>query len=143
MTERDLMLDLLKDEGAADLVEALGSISQAWDDAIDSGSTTVLLSRAFTLALVGLPEMPFYREHRERLLPLMRASIIDWLAANELERGSHHDRTLAFTLRDSLIGVVQECVVITRGLDFAITNAATLRRAFHDEPLDQYLGGLT
>lgn len=141
MTEKELLQELLQDEGAVALIEALGVISQAWDDAIDAGETA-MLSRAFTLALVGLPEIPFYRQHRDRLLPLMRAAIIDWLTANELERGTPHDRTLAFALRDSLIAVVQECLVITRGLEFAIQNAPALRRAYHDETLQDYIEGL-
>lgn len=142
MTEREFLLDVLKgNPEAVEFCQTLGTISQAWDDAIDAGITSGI-SGAFVGALITLPANAFYREHIAQLQPLIQASIIDWLTANELERGSPHDKTLAFVLRDSLTAVVIQCAAIVGGLPWAIANAPRIRRAMQQEPLSHYLKGL-
>jgi len=142
VNEHEFLLDVLKgNHEAAAFCESLGAISQAWDDLIDTGDAAGM-NGAMTAALVSLPANPFYREHFTHLQPLVQASIIDWLTANELERGSPHDKTLAFVLRDSLTAVVIQCAAIVGGLPWAIANAPRIRRAMQQEPLSHYLKGL-
>lgn len=142
MNEREFLLDVLKGNAeAVEFCQTLGVISQAWDDAIDTGATSEI-SGAFVSALITLPANPFYRDHFAELQPLIQASIIDWLTANELERGSPHDKTLAFVLRDSLTAVVIRCAAIVGGLAWAIANAPRIRRFFQQEVLSHYLRGL-
>ncbi|MBA4285476.1 MAG: hypothetical protein C0434_08095 [Xanthomonadaceae bacterium] len=132
--EDAFLLDALQDADAVEFVRMLGTVSQTWDDLVDDAKTDDV-SAAFMTLLLELPTNPFYRAHVDRLLPVMRAAVFDWLASNELQRGDDDDLTLAHVLRDSLVAVVVECAAITRGNSYAASNAARIRRYYHDESL--------
>lgn len=124
----------------------LGQISQTWDDLIDQDRHVPpkAINEAFTAAVIRLPALPFYREHFGELQPLLRQCFIDWMTANQLERTkSHHDRSMAFVLRDSLVSVVVHCAFLVGGHEHAIAVAPRIRRFFHDETLETYIGGLS
>ncbi|MNR64006.1 hypothetical protein D3C85_1865010 [compost metagenome] len=58
-----------------------------------------------------------------------------------LERtGDHHGRTLAFVLRDQLTSLVVQCAGIVGGFDWMQQVSAEIRRHFHEDALDDYLG---
>lgn len=141
-TEADWLLDVLRgNEAAVDLCLALGMVSQVWDDVVDEGHSTHI-NQAMVAALVEIPANPFYRAHFDRLQPLVAMACFDYLASVQLERGSTHDRTLAFVMRDSYAAIVTQCAAIIGGTGYAIAQAPRIRRGVHDEPLSQYLGGL-
>ncbi len=137
MNEDVFLFDALQDASAVEFVQLLGAVSQTWDDVIDEAKIDDV-SSAFMSLLIDLPANPFYRRHLDRLLPVMRAAIFDWLASNELQDGDEDDRALAHVLRDSLIAVVVECTAITRGNAYAASNAARIRRFYHDESLEAF-----
>ncbi len=146
MKEQREFLDeiLCGDAEAVALCEMLGGISQVWDDLIDGDAevSAAEINQAFFAAIVELPANPFYFRHFARLHPLIASAVFDWMASNELEKTGSHDRTLAFVLRDNLSAVVTQCASITGGYAWAQQNAARIRRYFHDETLQDYLGGL-
>lgn len=146
MNERDFLLKVLKSHAAAiSFCELVFAISQTWDDLIDGDVevTKEQVNDAFFRAVIELPANPFYQAHFAMLHPLLQAAIYDWLTANELERGSAHDKTLAFVLRDSLTAVVTQCAAIIGGHQWAIAAAPEIRRYFQDETLQQFVGGMT
>lgn len=142
MNESEWLADVLKDcTPAVDLCLALGMVSQVWDDIVDEG-TSPNLNQAMFAALVEIPANPFYRAHFDQLHPLVSMACMDYLASVQLERGSPHDRTLAFVMRDSYAAIVTQCAALIGGAAYAIAQAVRIRRAVHDEPLIQYLGEL-
>lgn len=142
MTESEWLADVLKDcTPAVDLCLALGMVSQVWDDIVDEG-TSPNINQAMFAALVEIPANPFYRAHFDQLHPLVSMACMDYLASVQLERGSPHDRTLAFVMRDSYAAIVTQCAALVGGAAYAIAQSVRIRRAVHNEPLSQYLGEL-
>lgn len=126
---------------AVDLVEALAGVSQVLDDLIDKDvePSPHDIVAAFWDALVTVPSNPFYQRHVATLQPLIRQTLLDWLAANVLERGDRQAQTLAFVLRDSLTGIVHYCALLVGGLEWAIEVGPSIRMYFHDDGLEDYL----
>lgn len=128
---------------AVSFCETLFRISQTLDDIIDgdnpvSGNDVV---SAFWQAMVELPSNPFYRRHELYLRPLVAAALQDWRDSVALERADDtHAKTLAFVLRDQLASVVVQCAYLVGGEAWMVQAGASIRRHFHDENLDDYLG---
>jgi hypothetical protein len=139
-----LLLTLLGDEAAVDFCERIFEITQIWDDVIDGDSITELeLHRAFWQALIVLPAHPFYQRHLAALAALLETTMLDYVAAVELERDpGEHSRSIAYVLRESPTTVVVYCARLVGGIDYAMKIAAEVRRYFHDETLSEYLAGL-
>lgn len=145
MTQRELFLWALKgDEPAVEFIETLGTISQVWDDLVDGDTVSgEMVSKAFMLALVTLPENLFYQAYRERLTPVMESAILDWMTATAIERQGRAAAQLAYVLRDSLAGVVVYCASLLGGTEWAMEVAPKVRGEIHDEPFEDYVAGLT
>lgn len=143
-SERAFLQHVLQGQAAAILFcEALFRISQTLDDLIDGDKpvTGQAVYRAFWEALVDIPGNPFYRQHEAVLRPLMAAALQDWRDSVSLERdGDRHGRTLAFVLRDQLTSLVVQCAGIVGGFDWMQQVSAEIRRHFHEDKLDDYLG---
>lgn len=143
MTEREFLEHvLLGDRQAVDFVEMLGQISQVWDDIVDephSPPSAADINKAFWTALVGVQMNPFFNRHRDVLMPVLHMAVVDWMDSNNLERGSKHDKTLAFVLRDTLVSVVVLCAELVGGWQHAREVGPNIRRFFYSEHLDQYL----
>lgn len=142
--ERAFLQHVLQGHAAPILFcESLFRISQTLDDLIDGDKpvTGQAVYRAFWEALIDLPGNPFYRQHESVLRPLMAAALQDWRDSVTLERaGDHHGRTLAFVLRDQLTSLVVQCAGIVGGFDWMQQVSAEIRRHFHEDALDDYLG---
>ena len=135
---------LLGREDAVIVCRLIGQISQTWDDLIDKDRTVSdsEVNAAFTAALIRLPAQPFYREHFLELQPVMRQAVIDWQTANAMEDGGDgHDLSLAFVLRNTLVSFTVHCAFLVGGHEHAVKAAPQIRRYFHDETLEQYIGG--
>lgn len=140
-------MDVLKaDQAAVDFIETVGGLSQVWDDVVDgdipSEAIADVVNRMMHITLFVLPNNPFYRYNFATLNPMMQLIVNDWHDANALERGTRHDRTVAFVLRDRLASLVVQCAAIVGGATWARTVGPRIRRFFFDETLDQYLEDL-
>ncbi len=144
MEERELLTYVLKaDQPAIAMIEGLAAVSQVWDDLIDKDPVSdEQIHAAFGYLLVDLPQNPFYRRHQDYLLPLFQHFILDWQDATELEKGSDHDQSVAYVLRDSFSSLVGHCALLVGGLDWYRHVALTIRRHIFDEPLNAYKEGL-
>lgn len=141
---RFLSTVLRENESAVLYVRMLGEITQTIDDLYDQDKDVDPdeIGRVFWQCLVAMPCNAFYQEHFVVLQPQFQLAYFDWLNANELERGSEHDQTLSFVLRDNLVGLVVTCARLIGGYEYAKQVGPAIRRYFHDERLDQYQGNL-
>lgn len=144
--EREFLTGILQGvEEAVDLCVTLGEIAQKWDDIIDGDAepTPENISALVLLVIGELNRNPFYQRHIGELQPLIEVSIVDWLTANQFEKGDYHERTLAFVLRDSLHSIVIHMARIIGGMRWAVEVSPDIRRFFHDEGLTEYLAELS
>lgn len=142
--EREFLVQVLRGhEPAIELAMMLFRISQTWDDVVDEESVSHRrINEMLWDALFSLTESPFYVQYIGEIKPVLKMAALDWIAANELERGSEHDRTLSYVLRDSLTMLVQQLALIVGGYEWAVEVTPAIRRHFHDERLADYLGDL-
>lgn len=139
--QEQLVHDWLRgDADAIAFINILAGVSQVWDDLIDRDRTPSAdeINGAFVALLLRLPRNGFYRQYFDELQPLIEAAMLDWLTANELERGGQQDAMVAFVLRDSMAGILLRAMAIIGGWDYAVSRAPDVRRHIHDEPLSDY-----
>lgn len=122
----------LGDIAAIEFLRLLSSATELWDDLIDGDKRPLPqeISQVFTDLLVGLPNNPFYMQHRQHLTPLIIQAINSWQVANVLETGAPNERALAYTLRNMDIQIVQAIVYIIQGPARAREIAPMLWRLF-------------
>ncbi len=132
-------------EDAARFIEAVAKVSQVWDDLYDKDRPVAdeTLNRAFWIAMVDIPSNPFYQRHFEELQPIVRAGIMDWMASNDLEQGSEHDKEVAYVLRDTITGIITHCAYLVGGYNWMKHVNTKVRRALHDEPMGEYKESIT
>ena len=97
------------------------------------------LHAAAWAALVEIPSNPFYRRHEATLRPLMRQALLDSQAAQVMAGGDGHEQTLAFVLRDGLIGLICHCAYLVGGYAWAVEAGPKIRARFHQETLEDFL----
>jgi hypothetical protein len=144
--EHTFLQQVLRDDPhAVAFIEALSRISQTLDDLIDGDqpiSKNQVVS-AFWESLIELPANPFYRQHEPYLRPLMAQALQDWRTSLYLEATEdHHQRTLAFVLRDQLAGVIIQCAYLVGGETWMTRVSVAIRQHVHEDSLDDYLADL-
>jgi hypothetical protein len=136
---------LLGDPHAARFVQAICEVFHLWDDLIDQDRqlSAADIHKAFRLALVEIPAMLFYAQNFSVLHSLIDAVVLNWLAANKLEKSKEKsDLEIAFIVRSSYQDIVLRCAQIVGGFDHAATVAPELRRVIHSEGFDKYMAAL-
>lgn len=145
MNEHELLMDVLQqDEDAVAFCESVFKISQVLDDLIDGDAVSPeAIIEAFWRTIFLLPHNEFYQKNFSFLNSLLQVALIDWLTANELEHGTQQDKLVAFTLRDSVVLIAIHSAFLIGGFEWGRKAAVDLRRHVHDEPFENYCGGLT
>ncbi len=141
MPEKDLILWAVRgDIHAARFCEHIFHISQIWDDLIDQDRDVHPqdINRIMWIALLEVPANPFFQKYANDLIPVMRQYIIDWLDANELEKGNSHDISVAYVLRDSASQLLTQCAYLVGGTAWVNQISLAIRRRIHDEPITSY-----
>lgn len=129
-------------EDAARLVERLCRVAHIWDDLIDKDKdvSDEQINEAFRIALIDLPNNPFYREHNAAIAPLVYMGVIGYMTANRMERsGDRHQLEIAHGLRYCVAQVAAYAVVATNPLPIAERLLPTAWKAWMPERLDDYL----
>ncbi|HXC41317.1 MAG TPA: hypothetical protein VN667_20465 [Burkholderiales bacterium] len=145
MTDHEFMRLVFKgNQDAINLIDNVRVISHVWDDVVDGNPrlTREQVSDAFMLALVTLPDNPFYVQHRAALRGVMTVGALNWKIANQFERGNAEERVLAHVLRYSIADI---CVLIAHligGPDWAEQHGPELRRRSQKDTLKNYLSEL-
>lgn len=140
MRQREFLSTVLRGhDPAVRFCERVFNISQVVDDLHDKDRAVTGTQRnALIWDMLTLTSDPFYRYHFYVLQPMLRTALNDWFDSTQLEQGDHHDRTLAFVLRDQLTGVVSQCAYLVGGYDWLRQVSVDIRRYFHDETLEDY-----
>lgn len=129
---------LLGHTDAVNFIKTIFAIVETWDDLIDKDQAIDdgAINLAFRQALVDLPRNPFYREHFDRLSPLVESAIYDWLTANELEKQKAELQT-AFGLRCTGQSLIVMSAAIIAGAEHAAQVNDEVRRT--GETWKQYI----
>lgn len=78
--------------------------------------------------VVSIPTNAFFRAHQDVLRPVIVTGILNWQAANDIEReGSVEELRIAHTLRYSIADVLLLCMTLTCGREAAMKNARRAR----------------
>jgi len=94
-------------------------VAQAWDDLIDRDKelSDKEIHRAFALALVDIPNNPFYIQHSLQIQPVVGLSICKWLTANKYEDENNLVKYgKAYMLRAGLYDLFAQCYIILYGI---------------------------
>ncbi|MGZ5165754.1 MAG: hypothetical protein ACXWCQ_35110 [Burkholderiales bacterium] len=119
--------DRLKDwlrghDDAIAFIQLIHEIAEIWDDLIDKDNpvSDSAIDGAFYRALVTLPRNGFYRQHFALLSPILEAAILDWFAANDLERRrAGDDLRTAYVLRCGAQALTVMAARIIGGVEWA------------------------
>jgi hypothetical protein len=134
--------------GNADAVQFIVRVFRAlhvWDDLIDRDKalTDDEINSVFWDLLVVLPTDPFYVRNIALLSSTLVNAIINWHAANKLEReGDAKDKSIAFILRGAYIDLLSASAFIVGGMRWAQEVSPAIRRWAHEETFDQYMVNL-
>lgn len=126
---------------ALDLLLKLKFVSHVWDDLIDQDRavTPAAITRCFMILLHDIPMNPFYRAHEQQLLPVLLTSQLNYVAANDLERGDRISREIAHCARYAIGDVSLLIAHLVGGGDWATKHAATLKRMAQKDCLSNFL----
>lgn len=134
---------LMGQRDAIDMANELFYISQVWDDLIDRDKPVPdnAINRMMWIALVDLPLNPFYQINFLALHPIVRAAIMDWMVATEIERRHEHTRELgiSYIIRDSLTNILSHMAYLIGGYDWMVQISPEIRRWIHDENIGKYV----
>jgi len=137
---------LMGNEDAIRMANELFWISQVWDDLVDKDAPVpaATINRMMWIALVDLPLNPFYQLNFGALHPIIRAAIIDWFVANDMERDLRAGRDTSFgpsvpyVLRDSISAILCHMAYLVGGYDWMVQVSPEIRAWIHDEDVADY-----
>ena len=129
-TKDGLLALLCGDEWAARFLLDIAACSHAYDDLIDKDkpSSDAAIHNMMWRALIDIPANPFFHTHQDVLRPVLATSILNWRAANEMEKsGCLEQLRISHAARYELSDVLLLCMVLTGGREHATDNARRAR----------------
>jgi len=147
MKDRELMLYAFKgDQAAVDYVLMVVRVADVWDNLIDRDKpvSNEEINDAFWKMSVEIPRNAFYRAHIDDLLPVMATGILNWMAANSIERDRTERRAIeiAHVIRYSIADICLLAATLCGGLQWAEHVAAELRLRSQRSDLNEYITSL-
>lgn len=143
----ELLLRAIGDHDAVDFLLDVFQIGETWDDLVDRDKplTADDIHRAFWLALVELPNNPFYRRHGAALVPVMATMMNAWMDSVPMEQGGTQQRAVAYVLRDAYLEIISLVLYLARGYDAMRVHSAQIRAFLMEshETFDEYMKGAT
>ena len=142
MNDRQFLLHAFKgDEDATQLALDLAYVVSIWDDLIDRDREIAPadINTAFATAMVGMPRNPFFQRFANDLLPVMSVGVMNYLIANQYERGNREARAMAHVMRYSIADVVTHMACLIGGMAWAEQVGPELRRRSQRDTLDNFL----
>lgn len=128
-------------EDAAAFLTLLFSVFHTWDDIEDGDKPLTLrdVHEMMFMALVVIPRNRFYQQHFQELSAVVETAILNWHAANAMERGGNQrDLEIAFISRSDYINIAIKCAALVGGYEWAVSVAPEMRRFWHAEGFDKY-----
>lgn len=141
MTQLDQLRACLQgNEEAVRLLSALKEISHTWDDLVDKdkGVEPAQLHRAFWLAIVGLRKNAIYRQFEDELLPVLEASIFNYVASCAMERDPGRPREIAHAARYAIGDVALVLARLIGGVTWAMEQAPALKLLANQDTFENF-----
>lgn len=146
MTDREFMLHAFKgDKNAVNYVLMVVRVADVWDNLIDKDVpvSDEDVNDAFWLLTVGIPRNAFYRAHMDDLLPVTETGIVNWFAANQLEKsGGGREIEIAHVIRYSIADVALMTALLCGGRQWAEQVGPELRMRSQRSDLKEYINSL-
>jgi len=113
-----------------------------WDDLIDKDKdrSDDDINGAFWIILVDIPLNGYYQRNCNLIMPVMQVAILEWLAANKLEKGKRQD--ISYTLRCSIVSLIHQASLLCGGAEWADEVGEEIRMKTQSETIDQYMEDL-
>jgi hypothetical protein len=93
--------------------------------------------RVIYLAMVEIPQNPFFQAHSHNLLPITSNLILRWIGANKLEDNREHLHK-AYMWRAAYYDLILEVVRLVHGFE-AAANASDYIAKLYGETFDDYV----
>lgn len=136
---------LLGHEQAISLFMLIRDVLHFWDDLIDGDKsiTQADINLSMFKALVAIPENRFYRDHQDKLLPVLTNAIANWQTANQFEQTSDIDLLeQAFVIRSDYANLLIQMAYLVGGYDWMIQATPMIRSMWTTENFAAYLSNL-
>jgi len=130
---------------AIDLFVLIRDVLHFWDDLIDKDKAVpdADINQSMFKALVAIPGNSFYREHQDKLLPVLTNAIANWHTANQFEQTADRDRLeQAFVIRSDYANVLIQMAYLVGGYDWMIQVTPMIRAMWTTENFSAYLSNL-
>lgn len=139
--ERKLILNLetyLQDRDAVRLCYAIVCVFHLWDDMIDGDARSKdEINANFWTVMSEIPRNDFYLRNPS-LQPVIESVILQWHAANVLERMTDHDKHMAYMLRAGTVQIFLYCALLTRGEEWTRKNGYRIVQLY-EESLEEFM----
>lgn len=148
MKDREFMLHAFKgSQAAVDYVLMVARVADVWDNLIDKDVAVSEkdINDAFWILSIDIPRNLFYRAHIDDLLPVTAAGIINWMAANKIERdktSSQRAIEIAHVIRYSIADVILLAALLCGGHEWAAKVGPELRLRSQRSDLNEYINSL-
>jgi hypothetical protein len=125
------LLELMAgNQDAAKFITDIAAVSHIYDDLVDADKP-VPPAAAHDLVwrlMFEIPVNPFFCTHQAALRPVLITSILNWRAANDMERGAAiEELRISHVTRYALADVVLICMLLAGGKEHAERNARRAR----------------
>lgn len=136
----DALLEWVGDSNAMAYVIAVGDAAELFDDVVDGDKPIEEghVERVLFSLLTQLPLNPFFDAYKHQLCPIMFTGINAWLDSTEMEKGSIHQVTQAYVLRDWYCELLMYVIYLTRGREYMRSVSLEVRSFFMAETLEEY-----
>lgn len=132
---------LCADRDAIAFYELVSKWSHTYDDLIDRDKpvSDEQVHKFVWMMLFDLPQNPFFARHHLTLRPLLMTGILNWVAANDMERsGDTEQLRIAHVIRYAVGDVLLAAMTITGGIEHARRHSARARLMLQDETWAHY-----
>jgi hypothetical protein len=134
------LLHWVGDLNAIAYVGAVSDAAELFDDIVDRDTEieNSHVERVLFSLLTQLPLNPFFDAYKHQLCPIMFTGINAWLDATKMEKGSDHEKSHAYVLRDWYMELLMYTIYLTRGREYMRSVSVEVRAFFMAETLEEY-----
>lgn len=128
-------------EEACRIMDILALWTHVYDDLIDGDAVAPEnIHRTFWALLIELPSIPLYRALEHHIRPIYMTGIMNWHAANEIEKkGDVEELRIAHAIRYSIVDVGFILMMSCGGQQHAIAHAREMRLKFQCDTWAHYV----
>lgn len=128
------------DHNAISYVGAVSDAAELFDDVVDADKPLEEghVERVLFSLLTQLPLNPFFDAYKHQLCPIMFTGVNAWLDSTKMEKGSDHEKTHAYVLRDWYMELLMYVIYLTRGREYMRSVSTEVRAFFMAETLEEY-----